>query len=384
MIARGRFSVVVVVLLATIGLLAVPSVATGLPAGPGGGTSGPSKSGCIPLKLSSVSRAAPGGSWATAAGAATVYRFELAGSPVEQRIPPASWRPLTATAAELAFYGIPARPADPAARAAWTAEWHNYTGFAAPGICTRVGVKSNRASRPAGPFRAGISNDSSRNWSGMVANAHTFTKVYANIGQPTTHVGCVHDAHSTWVGLGGWYTNNRLLQNGTDDNGPLNKPYAWWEAIDPYFDTKEQVEYNLTVSPGASVNMSTTYTPGGNGSVSFAWHNNNTGKVATVGPLTSIAGAPTRYYYDGSSAEVIDERPTLSDGLLASLRNYSPTHWGNAKVWASNLSGAAIRNVEHFGVDMYDTQGTQLAHVYGSGLSSLEFIDYWNHCGVRS
>jgi hypothetical protein len=324
-----------------------------------------------------VSPGRPGQALATPdPAAATVVKFSTpSGTSGEQRIPPASWTPLTASDEELAFYGYEPRPAESQALTQWLRDAARYSGFSAPGFCT-LDITNPPMSPVNGTSANGsVSNTAtSVNWSGVINHAGSITKIYGHEAIATSSgTPCNNGLHSSWVGMGAY--NGKLLQNGIGHNG-TGTTYAWWEAIDPTHDSGEH-QMSIAVFDGQSINISTEYFPA-TGQVQFSIHNLTNGQI--LSPIMStIDGIPVSSFYDGNDAEAIDERPSVG-GFNAQLRNYGHTTWSNVMYYQGSTSHA-IRTFPEDGIIMQNDSHTKnLSTPDGSGYPNDSFRDNWNAC----
>jgi hypothetical protein len=137
--------------------------------------------------------------------------------------PPANFVPLTASDAELACYGIPARPSDPHGLAAWTNFWKAATHWI-PSIPVQVPLpRVPGAVHSSALVQPQFGTQSSTNWAGYAVQASDQTS-YPNLQYwqvmgyftqeaPAQGNGC---PLSNWAGLGGWYTPSQdIVQAGT-------------------------------------------------------------------------------------------------------------------------------------------------------------------------
>ncbi|MDQ2837454.1 MAG: hypothetical protein M3Y42_09305 [Actinomycetota bacterium] len=285
---------------------------------------------------------------------------------VTEPMPPAGWKPATATQAELKYFGIPARPAqNSAGYAQWATDWiTHYTGFTLAVPCAAT---------------SDLSAATKANWAGILAYGSAFTTAY---GATTYNPGstCAQaepDSYTNWVGLGG-YNTGRLIQNGfitTHTGGSY--PFLELLNSDTGVDT-HTVRMDISGDPnngsGHTFNLQTQWLPS-TSQVSFAWHDITTGQVASM-TVGSAAGKPASYFYDSSSGEAIDER-AVQGGVLTSLRNFGTDQWSNAYV-ATNGSGfTAMRSLPHIGITMQEA--FQLASVT-AGSTADRFTDTWDDC----
>jgi hypothetical protein len=153
----------------------------------------------------------PGGGYA--------YNYLIDGVVNQYLVPPASFSPLHASAAQLAEYGFPVRPAIAAQASAWGAAMASYTGVPLPQLCLttlRAGFQV-----PAGmaPSSAASRVKDNSHWSGYVAHAKSNAWTSAEGQWTLTRLGncrCKLPADVvTWTGVGGW-SSGALLQAGTE------------------------------------------------------------------------------------------------------------------------------------------------------------------------
>jgi hypothetical protein len=342
---------------------------------------------CIPLKLVSSKYVTPDRSMlpSSAPNAALVQSYAWNGTLLTVKIPPAGWWPVDAPSSELAFYDVPPRPTDPGALAAWRDEWIHYTGVGRIAPCIQPGVQNV--------------NSTSTNWGGIEAYGNTYTQAYGQPGVPHSLFACPHaSGHSIWVGLGGdtginGFSPGGLLQNGiTDDGSTPNQWYWFFEAIswrhNPTVDTGE-VEPGEQSAVGDRINITTIYDPTLN-SVHFGWHDLTSGQslgldyqdISATDANGNVYVLPTSSYYDGGTAETIDERPAYAwsnPTRYLDLRKWDsgPVNWTSATVSYPGTTGAAIRSVPHTGLIMND--GNLLLQPSG-GADPTTFSDAWMNC----
>ncbi|MFI6515069.1 G1 family glutamic endopeptidase [Spirillospora sp. NPDC050679] len=265
----------------------------------------------VPATRPFAPRTAPGRRMAAAPRTA---EFAFAGAPMEVVLPPAGWDARTASDEELERYGFPERPAGGPELAEWTAENVEY-GEVEPAFC--------QTGRSNGAVLA------SRNWSGVVGarasapRRRAWRQASATWIQPKYDMATCRrvpavQANSVWPGLGGDSARRTrgLLQNGTNMDH-AGRPYIWWEAIDIrrgriVYDTAETRVRGLRVRPGHRIKAQTVYRGGRRPSVTFRFYNASTRKRLILGPWHRIHGRPVRHFYDGTTAEVIGERSTVS------------------------------------------------------------------------
>ncbi len=132
----------------------------------------------------------------------------------------------------------------------------------------------------------------------------------------------------SWVGVGGVYGRN-FIQNGLtigDSDAPSGYPNAlFWKAINGDNDNPPNFLTGAgaaSVHQGDSINIGATYysnVP----MAHFGWHDLTSGIVIGV-DVTSIGGYSISGYYDGSSAEYINENV-----IGTQPRSFADVTWNN-------------------------------------------------------
>jgi hypothetical protein len=314
---------------------------------------------------------------------------------VPVRNPPPSWSPLTATDAELDYYGLPPRPSSAAEVAEWAAEWASYTWSPPPALCV------------ARDLRAATYSPT---WAGAIAlGRNDYTRVVARLTEPTASYcpGSSPSSHVSWVGLGGFNTDGGLMQNGTIQTGkivvdPSTKrqlDHFWFELISggtPAHDTGIwMLNFNDTeggvgakVKSGDVIDVATAYIPSAK-KVKFYFHNVSTGYVKTIGPTDHFPDKDNVRFsvesaYYGGTAEVIDERTeNLESKKYDQLRKFTPVQWRSAKVSFAGGTPVPIRQApKHAGLTMWSKASGTMAGPDGNGLPADAFNDNWRGCGV--
>ncbi|HJU11699.1 MAG TPA: G1 family glutamic endopeptidase [Candidatus Binataceae bacterium] len=243
---------------------------------------------------------------------------------------PAEFRPHSASAAELQYYGFPPRP-DPVNHPAAYTRWKKLVSI------PRVANPSLQQTKLYnGPIRnvsiihapkTGTFQIQSNNWSGSAVTAPTFTFVQNNaivvaqwvVPRAQQAFGVCSggwDYSSQWAGFDG-FTSNDVLQAGTEadafcgSSGPASFYSSWVEWF-PFSEIRVSVP---AVRPGdlmlAEVWYTTTYPYG------HAYLANYTLQQAQVYSFDPPPGV----YFQGDSAEWILERPGLGS-TLTNLTNY--------------------------------------------------------------
>ena len=312
---------------------------------------------------------------------ARVYHYHFApGDDIEQVVPPAGFDPATASDEELKAFEWAPRPTDPEQRAVWQSRANAHRGYSAPGLCVYPDSVGGRG---------GGTQYHSDNWSGGEDIQYKdYRRAYATWVQPVFNYCANSSATVVWPGLGGdplypVYGNGALIQGGTSTqlggSGDANSFFPWWEAIGPggTVDTSMTAfnTSNWFASAGdtlyASVNYNASY--GSTGRVEIDISDYNSGYSVPPLRATTILGHPASYFYDGSSAEFIVERPkNLSTGKYWDLRDYRPTglNFSNATVFRADGSYNGISIWPHKGNDMYSNPNDPADPTYGSGTSA--------------
>jgi hypothetical protein len=371
-------------------------------------------SSCIPLVPISTSYEDPDTgqiSSLLASSESTVVDYGQEGSTqpsLEVRVPPSSWRPTTATGAELAFYHIPAEPSG-SGGATWLSEWSDYKAAPAPtGFC-ETGISSGGAavsSSSTGPSPAVTTcPNSSFNWEGTVVCGSNYTESYASVVMDSYAYcpGTNPSSHSSWVGLGGATgASNGLVQNGVNQIGYPNQDTFFVEAIDVTnnYDTTEVVP-NGFPTPNARdvIHLSTTYNAAANypyGEVLWGFHDMTSGfDQQIIGLSFNDARTKAVFYpyqaYDGSYAEAIDERDTVSGPggvpYYTQLRTFGSSTWNLDQVGQYGGGLVPWRTQQyHAGMTMQDTQTGgafgNLATITAPAGDNTDFTGTWVNCGT--
>ena len=267
------------------------------------------------------------------AGGGAAQHYTVAGTAVSILMPPAGFRPETATAAQLDELGFPPRPTNPSDLRQWQKEMRGWTGAApAPGFL---------ATSPAT-----ADSVTSLNWSGYVVTggAGTFTHAEAFYTEPSFGGSvCATNSEVTWAGIGGWNSGN-LAQDGTSHNVPgLANHQAWWEILPASI-----TAVNLTAHAGFTFDASTRRISGG---FRFFLMDSESGQTVAFDVSSSR--------YDGSSAEAIAERPTVN-GSFTNLSNFGTLTVSTSRANEKGFDTFSPNGSRH-GVHMVDSSGGDMA-----------------------
>lgn len=224
------------------------------------------------------------------------------------------------------------------------------------------------------------------NWSGYEntsGSASTFNAVHGNWTQWTPgNCNCSGTTDEvTWVGLGD-DGNGSLLQDGTRYYG--SQSYAWFEYLHPCSTSG----CNISIQPAQSVPYGTTvhayvgWGVTGTGHFDYQVSDVTTGQYYLNGSTTL-----NNTYYNGSTAEYINERPThCSSGCYYPLTNYgSPMGWADAQYHTPGGTWQNFTNTSFTDLEMsndsnwYGSPCSASTHLlaYGVGAYLDSFNNYW-------
>ena len=216
----------------------------------------------------------------------------------------------------------------------------------------------------------------SANWAGFyvgVGSGSGFKQVTGNWNTPCTS-GPINNNHlvAQWVGIGGVYGSQHLLQVGTAllPDGRFHLFYELFpkpavissktfRCADAF---TAEVDYNLT-SKGANKNHIFI-------------------KDISAGFTLDYVVPDSQFKPDMQSAEWIDERPSCSSSLT-DLANFHYVVWTNPQA-RSNTNGAVLRGISSFAnsaIVMQDNKQHTLAKPDGLN-SNNTFKDRWYNAGI--
>jgi hypothetical protein len=178
---------------------------------------------------------------------------------------------------------------------------------------------------------------------------------------------------ASWVGLGGNYQGDALLQAGTTMESQSNY-YAWYMIV---FGTSSwEGEFpSVKVSPGDSM-YALVYWTISNYPAGF--------EVWDWTSMTNFYVTVQTAYYDGSSAEFIDERPTVNGSYtdLATYVNIQPPYgdnipWTNCEVFETgNSQPINFDTLPNCYLEtMYDSNNLTMSQPYTPDTGSNYFKD---------
>ncbi len=207
--------------------------------------------------------------------------------------------------------------------------WVLPAGFVQPG----GPLRPSGALQPGGvaqPLGRSLSQRGTRsespNWSGYDVTGGPFTSVTATWTQPRVRPSADFTDAAFWVGLDGdsadpSVPSQTVEQIGTEGYTLQGVHYdAWYEMYPDYAHYitfgKGKAKHLMGIRPGDVITASVTWN--GTSSFTLSLVDKTTGRsFSTVQPIAKGAPQPER-----SSAEVIAEAPSLSDGSLLSVANF--------------------------------------------------------------
>jgi hypothetical protein len=287
--------------------------------------------------------------------------------------PPEGFEPVMASAEELSEYGFPPRPTGPKALETWEANMEAVKTVEPSGVCTEI-TESNLKNAP--------------NWSGFIATGPPHTDNWAAVNGEYLQVkghkkpSCPGGTEASWVGLGGLNNPDRLIQIGTriEYNGHLG---AFFNAL-----IKKKVEQadfqikNFPVSRGDEIAVTAAYEAYAE-RINLSIENKTTGQFLPVRPEEEklLEGTPPSEFYDGSTAEFIDEREyNVVTEELSGLTNFGTVHWTGLRVAPPLGDAQTIGEVPHGRTKMRPTGGPTLAAPEVLRKDGESFADHWLHC----
>src|ERR1700733_8720469 len=232
------------------------------------------------------------------------------------------------------------------AAGAQDAPGHAVAGHAWPTLAQGVPISPSQPHTNPGHFVtlprshvAGASDaDGSLNWSGQLLTGTTFSAVRASWVVPTVQATPYAGASASWIGIDGAGTSpGSIIQTGTAQNtsGGATSYYAWYELY-----PQPAVEIG-PVAPGDSMSASIVNAGGSNWDLSIS--------DTTAG---NEAGGVVQYSGPATSAEWIEELPTVVGAAQPSLANFGSVTFSDMTYNASGSGTATLSPI-----DMVDESG---------------------------
>ena len=197
----------------------------------------------------------------------------------------------------------------------------------------------------------------SKNWSGYIATGSGYTAVGATWVVPTVSTTIDPSADATWVGIGG-VLNSDLIQSGTQaivQNGQVT--YQAWVELLP----QALQPITLNVKPGDSVTVALNQTTLNQWHLSFK--NNTTG--ADYEKDISYTSSMT-------SAEWVEEKPSLDNGGSIALDMFTPVKFTNAYA-VRNGANKTISQNNAVSIGLYNNQDVAVATPSALGTDGASF-----------
>jgi hypothetical protein len=309
-------------------------------------------------------------------GGGTEYDYQYGSIEQAVRIPPPGFDAATASASELAEYGIPAapNPLNTSAYAQWSDMAENMRFVTPPNHLVAVPLSAS-------------TNETTLNWSGYAADSPPggggYVDVHTEFTMPNDlgTAGCTPTSSQPngglfWVGLGGLGIS-KLIQNGVSIGlDGLAEDEGWTEALPQEQSVVAQPFY---ATPGANVSLETNYTDGND--VDFYFYNYST-NIAYDVMKTGLSSD-----YNGATAEVIAERPyDDASKQYYKLEQYSPMTTSFVNVSASNGSYGTFSSFSNDRIWMQNpstgnpANGDLLATPSSLSAGGNDFTDTWNSC----
>lgn len=303
------------------------------------------------------------------------YLYNLGQQQLRFAVPPAGFSPLKASAAQLAAYGLPPRPTNAADLARWTALMGHVTTLVVPDVSISAAQPNSLPKLPTVQpgAKAGVSTGSTNIWSGYVskqASSTYYNEAFGEWIQPSiSATTCTGATHLSWVGLGG-YGTSKLIQDGTNQSNQ-----AWYEYLGAGGTgvSITLLPASLGIHSGDTIAAWTSYSAG-----TAYW----TVEDVTSGKASSATLTGASSFYDGSSAEFIDERTTFGT-TPSPLADYSATDWtaADAEVTSTGYKDAlsSLSNVTQLTMVNPNT-GHTLATALNEGSNGYTFQTAWKNC----
>jgi hypothetical protein len=351
-VAAGAVAVTAVLM---AGLMTSPAQADNGPGAVTGAASTATIGDCTPEPLIATRYVGADGN-AVSPQAFAVKSYLLAdGNTMSTTIPPALFRPQTASVSTARAFGFDA-PTDPAALKAWRARYAGYQQTIESIPCT---VKD-------GP-RWGTSYSS--NWSGTVATGHIYNEVYDDQNIPTYSAACGSSTSSLvghWIGEGG-YTGGGLVQQGFSPPATVsNGSRMWFE----YLNANGGIAPDYIGTDDHTGNVISMYMTFDGNTAVFHWYDRTAGSGWSP---TTVSGLSA--YADRSTAEFISERPNGYN-----LRHFSTESFtaAGAKYGSTYVD---LGNLPHDNT-ILTSNGASSGHklITNGALGQTAFSQTWNAC----
>lgn len=202
---------------------------------------------------------------------------------------------------------------------------------AAAALVATVTAAAGAVALPGVPAGAAMFG-SNRTWSGVVSNGRGYLAVRGSLTVPTADTRCGDDGVvSSWVGLGG-FGRYPFVQNGFTLTA--HGIGAWYEVFDRDGATRT-VGVRFAARPGDVISPRLSFTPD-HTTLRFTWRN------LTRHTAVGVVVADARRYYNGGSAEWIDERAPYEAATDTPLLRHRPIAWSHAIARTATATVSAV------------------------------------------
>lgn len=208
-------------------------------------------------------------------------------------------------------------------------------------------------------------------WSGFVVGGSSdiYLEVKARITTPIDRsYSCGYGSWGAWVGLGGYHSSN-LIQAGITNSPTTPGQYTFFiEYLNELNNNPPIFVQSQTFSPGADLLISVTYNKTTHKAMFYLMN------YSTGNSYTRITNGDVSNYYDGSSAEWINEK----NG--STLYNFGTFHWNEAQVKLLNGQWSDFGDQQGHGLRITNASGDILATPQFYPTTSTSFVDKFYQC----
>ncbi len=217
-------------------------------------------------------------------------------------------------------------------------------------------------------------------WSGYTVSAsyNKYSGVTGRLLVPARNNFCGGSSYSGWIGIGGYNTPS-LLQIGLMYTPGSSTARFFYEYLGVNVAYPAVFPSGVSFASGSTVDLKMSFDPV---TRKFSM---SAGLVGDTTPFTKTVTLPTGDdFYDGTTAEWIDERLTVYDVpsgqvSITPLMKFSSISWTNAKGLTSSGTWETISGGTESPVIMYSYPNI-LAQPVNGLTSSTSFSDYWFAC----
>ena len=276
-------------------------------------------------------------------------------------VPPAHFNVLRASARQLREYGYPTRRQ-------LGRRWFSIMRHVRHPVRPQPFLVQAPAARPA----AAIAASNPLNWSGYDVTGHDYLGVSAQWFEPSfaSSPNCSSTAFGQWVGLGGADDDSPDLgQDGTAFNYPTLAAHQAFVQVLPN-DRNGPVAVDLKAEPGQVFFAQVSWDPANSWYVYFMQNDGPSGGSASFHSAPAAA-------HDGSSAEVITERPVIN-GTLSDLSNYGQFQVQFATGDWGNSSSDGFNDLTNHSITMGDGNGQTMSSP--GSLMGSNWNMFFTHC----